>query len=258
MKTIAVTSGKGGVGKTSLSANMAVALSSMGYRTTVFDADLALANIEVVLGTRAEFSLQHVVAEEKILPEVVMTGPGGVGFIAGGSGIPTLMRSGPKRLGLFFDQVEALQNTTDVLFFDTSAGLDNRVMAFVKFADEVLLVTTPEPASVTDAYATIKTVFRAKPEARVTVIVNMVANEAEAREVFEVLQRITSDFVKKDVTFAGYVRKDETVGRCARNRTPFALSEHETEAKTDTIRLALHLAEDVKVSKPRPLKAKAA
>ena len=247
MKTIAVTSGKGGVGKTSLAANLGVTLADMGYRATVFDADLALANIEVVLGTRAEFSLQDVVAEEKTLSEVVKKGPGGVGFIAGGSGVPILMRSGPVRLGLFFDQVKALENSTDVLFFDTAAGLDNRVMSFVKFADEVLLVTTPEPASVTDAYATIKTIFRQKPDATVNIVVNMVDNETEAIEVFEVLRRITNDFVKKDVWYSGFVRRDDNVGLCARKRKPFALAEPETVAKTDTSNLACLIAKDIKL-----------
>jgi len=245
MKTIAVTSGKGGVGKTSLSANMGVALANMGYRAVVFDADMALANVEVILGARAEFTLQHVVAELKTLPEIVQRAAGGVGYIAGGSGVPMLMRAGPKKLKMFFEQVQSLEESTDILFFDTSAGLENRVLAFVKFADEVLLVTTPEPASVTDAYATIKTIFRQKPNAVVKVVVNMATNESEAREVYDVLQRITNDFVKKKLHYAGYVRKDDAVGKHARKRKPYALSERDTAAKTDTISLASSLVDNV-------------
>lgn len=242
MKTIAVTSGKGGVGKSSLSANLGVALSKLGYRTVIFDADLALANLEVLLGTRAEFSLQHVVAEEKTLSEVVAKGPEGVGLIAGGSGIPVLMRSGPKKLNLFFDQVQDLSNSTDVLIFDTSAGIDNKVMSFVKASDEVLLVTTPEPASVTDAYATIKTVFRNKKDAVVNVVVNMVTKESEAKEVFDILSRITKDFTGHELHYAGYVRKDDNVGLSARARKPLVQLDKKSIAAVDMTKLASKLA----------------
>lgn len=245
MKTIAVTSGKGGVGKTSLSVNLAVSLSEMGYRAVVFDADLALANVEVLMGVRAELNLQHVIAEQNDLCEIVQRGPAGVGFIAGGSGVPALMRSGPKKLAMFFNQIQELGHDTDVLIYDTSAGLENRVLAFVKNADEVLLVTTPEPASVTDAYATLKTIFRQKPDANVRLAVNMAKSEKEAQDVYSVLQKITKDFVKKDLGYAGCVRKDDQVGTYARQRKPFALSTKESVAKTDTVKLAARLVESV-------------
>lgn len=245
MKTIAVASGKGGVGKTSLSANLGVALAGMGYRATIFDADLALANLEVILGTRAEFTLQHVVAEEKTLEGIVARGPQGVGYIAGGSGVPTLMRSGPKKLGMFFQQVEDLAKTTDVLIFDTSAGIDNKVMAFVKAADEVLLVTTPEPASITDAYATVKTIFRNKKDAVVKVVVNMVSKESEAKDVFEILSRITKDFTGHELEFGGYVRKDDAVGQCARQRKSFVQVDKKSNAAVDTVKLASNLVAEL-------------
>lgn len=244
MKTIAVASGKGGVGKTTLSANLGVALAKMGYRVTVFDADLALANLEVILGTRAEFSLQHVVAEEKTLQEVVARGPEGVGYIAGGSGIPVLMRSGPKRLGMFFEQIQDLASNTDVLLYDTSAGIDNKVLAFIKAADEVLLVTTPEPASMTDAYATVKTVFRHRKDAQVNVVVNMAHDAEEAKEVFDILARITKDFTGHDLQFGGFVRKDDSVTTSSRQRKSFVQINPKALASIDTVRLASTLVED--------------
>lgn len=241
MKTFAVTGGKGGVGKTSISANLGVAMAKLGYKAVVFDADLALANLEVVLGVRPEFTLQHVVAEEKSLAEIVARGPEGVGFVAGGSGIPVLMRSGPKRLGLFFEQLQELSESTDALIFDTAAGLDNKVTAFVKAADEVLLVTTPEPASLTDAYATIKTVLRAKKDAVIRVVVNMVDKEREAREVFDILERITRDFLKAEILYAGYVRRDTAAQKSAKNRKPFVQVAPESPASVDVTRLAAEI-----------------
>ncbi len=242
MKTIAVTSGKGGVGKTSLSANIGAALAATGVRTIVFDADLALANVELLMGAAAERNLMHVVAEECSLAEAVSKGPNGVGYIAGGSGIPTLMRSGPKRLELFFEQVRELESSTDVLIFDTAAGLENRVLAFLKAADEVLLVATPEPASVMDAYATVKTVYRHKPDAVVNVLVNAVVDRYEAQSVFTVLERIVKQFVHKEIEYLGFVRKDDAVGRCARNRSLFVVTEPKSHASADARSVAKHIA----------------
>ncbi|MBS1724098.1 MAG: MinD/ParA family protein [Armatimonadetes bacterium] len=251
MKTIAVTSGKGGVGKTSLSTNLGIALTRLGERTVVFDADLALANVEVLLGVRAERTLQHVVAGESSMSEIVARGPEGLGVIAGGSGIPMLMRSGPKRLGVMFEQVQELAATTDILIFDTSAGLENKVLAFLKNADEVLVVTTPEPASITDSYATIKTLFRQKPDAVVKVVVNQARDGHEANEVFGVLSRITQDFLKKELEFAGFVRQDEAVSRSARLRKPYMMAEPKSDAAKDTSKLA------VSFSSAQPLKLSA-
>ncbi len=242
MKTLAITGGKGGVGKTTLSANLGVCLAQLGYRTTVFDADLALANLEIILGVRAEYSLQHVVAEEKCLSEIVAHGPAGVGYIAGGSGIPTLMRSGPKKLGMFFDQIMDLESETDFLIYDTSAGIDNKVMAFIKNSDEVILVTTPQPAAVTDAYATIKAIFRAKKDARIRVVVNMAETEIEALEVYKILERISFDFLKKEIEFVGFVRQDESVNKCSKSRKPYVIADKKSTASLDTLKVAKELA----------------
>ncbi|HTQ10448.1 MAG TPA: P-loop NTPase, partial [Fimbriimonadaceae bacterium] len=163
MHRIAITSGKGGVGKTNLAANLGIALSQLGSRTILFDADLQLANVDVALGIQPQFTLQHVVSGERSLSDAVSAGPGGLKVVAGGSAISTLMAAGPKRMGMFFDQLETLSLEADFLLFDTSAGLDNRVVAFWKASDEILVVTTPDPTSVTDAYATIKVAARRAP-----------------------------------------------------------------------------------------------
>ncbi|MCW5940108.1 MAG: MinD/ParA family protein [Fimbriimonadaceae bacterium] len=238
MKTIAVTSGKGGVGKTCLTANLGLGLKKLGIRPMVFDADLALANLEVAMGVRPEATLQHVVVEEKSLAEAVTEGPGGLRLIAGGSGVPMLMRAGPKKLSLIFDQLDELAETTDLLLFDTGAGLDTRNLAFLRRADEILLVTTPEPASVTDAYATLKTLFRYKKDASVRVVVNMAANESEGEAVFGVLRQIAKDFLKKEVSYAGCVRRDPTVPKNARKRTLFLQSSPSSDASQDVMKLA--------------------
>jgi flagellar biosynthesis protein FlhG len=238
VKTLAVTSGKGGVGKTCLAANLGLGLLKLGLRPVVFDADLALANLEVVMGVRPDRTLHHVMVEEHKLTEVVTEGPSGLRLIAGGSGAPALMRAGPKRLGLVFDQLEGLRETTDVVLFDTAAGLDTRTLAFLRRADEVLVVTTPEPSSVTDAYATLKTLFRLRKDCRARVVVNMAGDETEGKAVFGVLAQIVKDFLKREAGYAGCVRRDPVVPQCARDRTLFLQAFPSSPASQDVMGLA--------------------
>ena len=209
MRTIAITSGKGGVGKTSIAINLGCALSEAGKRVVLFDADLQLANLDVALGIEAEYSLQHVVSGELSLTEVLTPGPMGMRIVTGGSAVTSLMHAGPQRLAKFMGQLDDLAKTTDFLIFDTAAGLDNRVFAFLKRADEVLVVLTPEPTSVTDAYATIKVLFRRKPDATVRALVNRATSEAVAKATYKALKTTVHNFLDRDLLYAGSVCRDE-------------------------------------------------
>ena len=222
MLTIAITSGKGGVGKTTFAANLAAALQETGEQTTVFDADLQLANLDIVLGISPTHNLQHVVSGEKTLREIATIGPGGLTAITGASAVPMLMRAGPKKLGLFMEQIAQLDAETDILVFDTAAGLDQRVMTFMKLAQEVIVVVSPDPTSITDAYATVKTLFRKDPGARVKVVFNM-ANPVEARRLFESFEKIVWSYLKKHVDFLGSVRHDMEAARATRKRQLFVV-----------------------------------
>lgn len=233
MRSIAVTSGKGGVGKTNISANLGLAIASLGRRVIVFDADLGLANLDVVLGARAEHTLQSVVSGEKRLAEVVSSGPGGLRFIAGGSGIEALVNLSGQQLDRFLTELNDLQNETDVLIFDTGAGIDRSVMTFAFASDEVLLITTPDPASITDAYATAKGIFNEKRDATIRVVMNMVNDEVQGRAVFAKIQAITQQFLKKTLIFGGFVRHDPVLVECVRKRTPFYLSDKHSKAASD-------------------------
>lgn len=238
MKQLAITSGKGGVGKTSLAANISIALAQLGHRVVLFDADLQLANVDVVLGIQPEFNLQHVVAEERTLEEILAPGPGGIRVATGASAVPALMSAGSKRMGAFMSQLESLEASTDYLIFDTAAGLDNRVITFLKLAHEVILITTPEPTSITDAYATMKVAFRREPEAKVHVVVNQCSAAYEGKTVFLTLQSAVEGFLDQSIDLLGIVHHDDVVNLAIRRRKPFLLAAKDSRASKDVMALA--------------------
>jgi flagellar biosynthesis protein FlhG len=241
MRTLAVTSGKGGVGKTNLSANLGIALAARGQRVLVFDADIGLANLDVVLGCRANATLQHVVSGEKSLEEVIQPGPGGIRFVAGGSGVEALVNLEGPTSARFLDDLAKLESKTDFLIFDTGAGIDGNVMTFLTAADEVLIIVTPDPASLTDGYATAKALWMRRPDAAVRVILNMVDDESQARAVYAKLYSIAMQFLGKSLKYGGHVRLDSRAVACIRQRRPFVLAEPGLMATQDVKSIAANL-----------------
>lgn len=238
MKTIAVTGGKGGVGKTLVSINLAVSLAKRRKRVVLFDADLQLANLDVALDIKPEMNLQHVVAGEAHLRDILTPGPEGIRVATGGSAVNGLMNAGPKRMATFLSQIDELVFDTDYLIFDTGAGLDNRVMTFLKLAEEVMLVTTPDPTSVTDAYATTKTLWKREPAAQVGVLANSVRDAEEGRRVYATLCAICEQFLSKKPSYYGSIRADLKAIESVRRRTPLVLLDPDSPAAHDFAQLA--------------------
>lgn len=241
MRTIAVTSGKGGVGKTNISANMGLALSQRGKRVVIFDADLGLANLDVILGTKAQFNLQHVLSGDRKLAEIATHGPAGIQFIAGGSGVDALINVNSSQLERFLTELQEFSKFTDIMVFDTGAGIDETVMTFLQAADETLLIITPDPASITDAYATAKVLFARKPEAVVRVVMNQVLDEAQARAVYSKINGIAQQFLGKHMIYGGHVRHDMRALACIRKREPYVLGDPMAPASQDVIAVAAGL-----------------
>lgn len=248
MRTITITSGKGGVGKTTLACNLAVSLSQLGQSVVLFDADLQLANVDVALGISCPHNLQHVVAGEKTLSEIIAPGPGGIHVITGGSAIPSLMSAGPKKLGIFIEQMGDLSQAHDVILFDTGAGLDSRGITFMKLSQELILVTTPDPTSVTDAYATIKTAYRRMKDPVIRVVVNQASGEREGKMVFDALQSITESFLGKELHYLATVRQDFQAAQSIRKRRPVVLSAPNSWSGQDFKDLARVLRSEAAVS----------
>ncbi len=224
MRTIAITSGKGGVGKTNLTVNLAIALAQQTYSVVVFDADFSLANLDIVFGVKAEHTLADMINQGLSLTDVLVRGPHGVRIVAGGSGIDELMRLNDEQLNRFFIEFNKLQGVTDYLIFDTAAGLGEDIMRFNEAADEIILVTTPDPASAMDAYAVAKLIYKRNPDAYIRVLINMADYEVQALHVFEKLEHIAKKFLDKELHYAGYIPYDSRVTECIRKREPYILS----------------------------------
>lgn len=250
MRTIAITSGKGGVGKSTIAANLSIALAEQGKRVVLFDADLQLANLDVLMGIEPEFTLQHVVAEKKTLREVLTEGPLGVRVASGGSAVSMLMHAGPKRMGRFISQLTELERDTDFIIFDTGAGIDNKVMTFLRIAQEAIIVVTPDPTSVTDAYATAKIALKRDPKTNVKVLLNMVSHVREGQAVFTALESIAWSFLKAELGYVGCVRNDFSAAAAVRKRKPFMVSSPDCSAAEDIRSIAKHLISKGMVRQP--------
>ena len=242
MRVVSIASGKGGVGKTSVSVNLAIALAKQGKKVVLFDADLQLANVDIMIGCHSEFNLQHVIAGEMTLREIMVQGPSGISVVTGGSGVTQLMHAGPKKMATFFSQIDALAEEFDILIFDTAAGLDNRVFAFLLKSDETLVVTTSEATSITDAYALIKVLTRRQPEAVIRVLVNRVATEHEARNVFEIIKTTAQNYLDVDLLFGGYIRQDSAFVEAMKKRQAMMVAYPSCRAATDFENVAREFA----------------
>lgn len=222
-RVIAVTSGKGGVGKTSTGVNLAITLAARDNRVLLLDADLGLANVEVLLGLNSLYNLQHVIDGERTMHQIMVQGPGGIGVAPGTSGLAKLADlSEPARQNILTG-LKALQNQADFIIVDTMAGIGQNAVSFVVAADEVLLITTPEPSSIVDAYAMIKTIYNQRDDAVIRLIVNMVANQKQATAVSTKLSTVTQQYLGRKISYLGFILRDPHVGQAVMQSRPFSL-----------------------------------
>lgn len=243
-RVLAVTSGKGGVGKTNISVNLSYALISLGKEVMVLDADLGLANVDVLLGTVPRLHLGHAISGEADVSDLVYDAPGRLKLIAGGSGVSDLVDLPEADLQRFIRSLRSLEARTDFLILDTGAGLGRSVTNFVLAADAVLVVTTPEPTAITDAYAVVKTVVRKNPAADIRLIVNNAQSETEAQEAADRLSTTVLRFLGISVEYLGWIPSDREVPRCVRNQQPFFLSVPNSPASQAVLDLARKLTGD--------------
>ncbi len=221
-KIITVTSGKGGVGKSNTVVNMALSLKNLGKEVIILDADLGLANIEVLLGVIPRYNLSHVLSGEKDIKEVIEESADGVKFISGGSGINELMFLSKEQIMQFATNISSLEKSADFILIDTSAGITDAVLSFCRLAHEIIFITTPEPTAITDAYALIKT-FKSKSDIELPVIkilVNKAETSKEAEHVFSKLSSVCQHFLEIDIKYLGHILFDYNVMKAAKLQEP--------------------------------------
>ena len=227
-KVITVTSGKGGVGKSSVSINLAIQLKKRGREVIIFDADFGLANIEVMFGAVPKYNLSDVVFRGKSIREVIVSGPMDNGCASGGSGINGLGNMTRDQVMFLVEKLEELESMADILIIDTGAGISDSVMEFLLSSQDILLVTTPEPTSITDSYALLKTLnARAEDNAKnlsVKLVANRVADEAEASNLYYKLNGVINRFLDLKLEYLGMVPWDQNMSKSVMQQKPISIA----------------------------------
>jgi flagellar biosynthesis protein FlhG len=248
-RVITVTSGKGGVGKTNLTVALAVAFARLGKNVLILDADLGLSNVDVILGASAPGNLFQVIHNGLDLNDVVADGPLGIKFISGGSGIYDLSNLSDSQIHYFLHQVGQFDNWADIILIDTGAGLNRMVLNFVLAADEVIVVTTPEPTAVADAYAVIKAYAAQGGQSPVRLVVNRVRELAEGEGVLNKLAKVSQRFLGLSISHLGFIFEDRMVQKSVTSQVPLMVAYPDSVAARciDRIAHSLVFGEDLPV-----------
>ncbi len=223
VRTIAISSGKGGVGKTNFTVNFGIALSQLGQRVVIFDGDLGLANIDVICGLTPKDTLQDVITDTKTIAEILVDGPGGIKILPGASG-QMVANLDSARLQLLIEKMQYLEDLADILLIDTGAGISKHVIQLLEGADEVVVVVTPEPTSVTDAYSLVKILLHQVKDAKISILINQAGNKEEAYATFSRFEAVVQRFLHHQVRYFGMVLKDQFVTKSVMRQTPFVVS----------------------------------
>ncbi|HBV85996.1 MinD/ParA family protein [Desulfosporosinus sp.] len=224
MRVIAVTSGKGGAGKTTFTVNLALALAEYGRRVIILDGDLGLANVDIAFGLSARYTIEHLLSGEKTIEEILLTGPRGIGIIPGGSGVQKLADLERDKLKNVIANLGRLEKMTDLLIIDTGAGLGHTVINFLQAADDVIMVTTPEPTALTDAYGLLKSLRQEAGEVPIHLVINRVRTEKDALATYKRLETAVRKFLDGSLNFLGWVYDDPLVGRSVMQQDPLGIS----------------------------------
>lgn len=220
VKVIAVTGGKGGVGKTNLSVNLSVALAEMRRRVVLLDADLGLANVDVLLGLKVKYTIADVLDGSRSLREILLQGPGGIKVVPATSGVQQLTQLNPHEHASLVHAFSDISEQLDILIIDTAAGISDMVVSFVRASQEVIIVVCDEPSSITDAYALMKLLNKEHGVFRFRVIANMTRTAQEGRLLFEKLNAVCERFLDASLQYLGHVPFDENVRKSVQARRP--------------------------------------
>ncbi len=237
IRTIAVASGKGGVGKTNITANLAIGLSRMNNRVLVFDADLGLSNIDVILNLANKYNINHLFNGEKQLKDLIVEGPEGILVLPASSGIQELTELDEFQRLRLIEEFESYDNGIDYLLIDTSSGISSNVAFFCMAAQEIVIVTSAEPTAMTDAYALMKVLFTKYQEKNFKVLVNSVKNEREGTDVFRRLSTAAERFLSISLDYIGFIPLDSSVPNAVRQQRAFLDMYPDCEASKSILKI---------------------
>ena len=222
-KTLAIASGKGGVGKTNFAINLAISLKNLGHSVLLFDADIGLSNIEILTGISAKYTIIDLILKSKSIYDIIEEGPKGIKIISGGFGYYDLSIINDENLNKLFSGIEKLEGQVDFIIFDIGAGISDMVLNFILAADEAILITTPDPTSLMDVYTLIKALTISGYSGILNIVTNIVENRTEALNIFEKLNKVSNNFLNIELKFLGYLEKDNLVSKSVRSQQPFTL-----------------------------------
>ena len=225
IKIATIASGKGGVGKSSLCVNIAIALSTLGYRVLVVDADFGLANIDVMLGVNSKYNMGHLLRGERTLREIIQEGHNGVRFISGGSGVYELLQMDEANLRTIMRDLIGLNDPADVILFDAGAGINDQLLQLIEASTETIIVTTPEPTAFVDAYALIKTLANGKGQHNLRLIMNKCESRKEAQTATVGFLEVIRRHLLLDMKLLGYILYDHNIVNSIKSQTPVMISD---------------------------------
>lgn len=245
VKIYAITSGKGGVGKTSVTVNTAISLAKQNKKVLVLDADMGTANVDIMCGIFPKYNISHVIKDRKPIEDVIVDGPCGIKILPGVSGLAELTEITEADRLHFFNQLEDYQKVykPDIILTDTGAGISSSVVNFLLAADEVIVVVTSEPTSISDAYAIIKTLNQHDTAKKVNVVVNLIGGKEAALKVFNLLNNVSTRFLQKDLYYLGYITYNKIVSEAVKMQRPITLCYPNSDVSLDFLRLSTKVAE---------------
>lgn len=247
-RVITVTSGKGGVGKSNVAVNLAVQMTRLGKKVLIFDADFGLANVEVMFGAVPKYNLGDLIYHGKGIREIITEGPMGIGFISGGAGIMGLNNLTKDQILYFIKSLRELDELADVILVDTGAGISDSVLEFVMASPEVVLVTTPEPSSLTDSYSLLKTLYRnpnfLREETSIRVLSNRAASLEEGKNVYDKLNSVVEQFLDGKIDYLGMIPQDMMLEKSVRQQKPVSINVPEARSSKAFEVMAVNLLEN--------------
>lgn len=244
-RVISITSGKGGVGKTNVTANLAYGLTQLGKRVLVMDADLGLSNIDVLLGLSPRFSIEHFFKGEKALAEIIVRGPGGMWILPASSGVSELVNLDETQKLLLLNEIDLFCEQVDFILIDTGAGISSNVLYFNMMAQESIVIATSEPTSITDAYALMKVLFKQFHKKDFQLLVNLVLNDKEAKEVYRKITRVADHFLRElSIDYLGFIPLDEKLPLAVKQQKPVLEVFPRASSSRNLLELAKNISND--------------